>query len=70
VRILVQPFSWYATATISDLQGTLKRLEQAHIEVKGVLLNGQLQRITSYYGYGYGYKYGGYKQSTKQDKPL
>lgn len=49
-------------STIADLQVTLKRLDQAHIEVKGVLFNGQLQRITNNYGYGYGYKYGGYKQ--------
>jgi tyrosine-protein kinase Etk/Wzc len=54
-------------STIADLQVTLKRLDQARIEVKGVLFNGQLQRITSNYGYGYGYKYGGYKQSAKQD---
>jgi tyrosine-protein kinase Etk/Wzc len=51
-------------STIADLQVTLKRLDQARIEVKGVLFNGQLQRITSNYGYGYGYKYGGYKQGS------
>jgi tyrosine-protein kinase Etk/Wzc len=54
-------------STIADLQVTLKRLDQARIEIKGVLFNGQLQRITSNYGYGYGYKYGGYKQGGKQD---
>ena len=52
-------------STIADLHVTLKRLEQARIEVKGVLFNGQLQRISNSYGYGYGYKYGGYKQGAK-----
>jgi tyrosine-protein kinase Etk/Wzc len=51
-------------STIADLHVSLKRLDQARVEVKGVLYNGQLQRISSRYGYGYGYKYGNYKQQT------
>lgn len=52
-------------STMADLHLTLKRLEQARVEVKGVLFNGQLQRVTSSYGYGYGYKYGNYKQQAE-----
>gem|GEM_PF-2920773 len=45
-------------STLSDLTTAVKRLGQARVEVKGVLFNGQMMRITSRYGYGYGYKYG------------
>ena len=45
-------------STLSDLTTAVKRLGHARVEVKGVLFNGQLMRITSRYGYGYGYKYG------------
>jgi tyrosine-protein kinase Etk/Wzc len=45
-------------STLADLTTAVKRLGQARVEVKGVLFNGQLQRVTSRYGYGYGYKYG------------
>jgi hypothetical protein len=40
-------------------------MDQARVTIKGVLFNGQLQRISSHYGYGYGYgyKYSNYKQS-------
>jgi len=62
------------TSTLTDLTTAVKRLGQARIEVKGVLFNGQLMRITSRYGYGYGYgygyKYGGDKLVAKQDKQL
>ena len=51
-------------STIADLHLSVKRLEQAHVEVKGVLFNGQLQRFIN--SYGYGYKYGGYKQDVGQ----
>jgi tyrosine-protein kinase Etk/Wzc len=46
------------TSTLGDLRESVKRLGQARVEVKGVLFNGQLARISSRYGYGYGYKYG------------
>ena len=46
------------TSTLVDLTTAVKRLGQARVEVKGVLFNGQLERISSRYGYGYGYKYG------------
>lgn len=52
-------------STLADLHVALKRLEQARIEVKGVLFNGQLQRVSSRYGYGYGYKYGNYKRAAE-----
>lgn len=45
-------------STLTDLTTTVKRLGQAHVEVKGVLFNGQKMRISNRYGYGYGYKYG------------
>lgn len=45
-------------STLADLTAAVKRLGQARVEVKGVLFNGQLARISSRYGYGYGYKYG------------
>jgi tyrosine-protein kinase Etk/Wzc len=53
-----------AISTLTDLTAAVKRLAQARVEVKGVLFNGQLMRISSKYGYGYGYgyKYGNYKQ--------
>jgi tyrosine-protein kinase Etk/Wzc len=44
-------------STLTDLTTAVKRLGQARIEVKGVLFNGQLMRISNRYGYGYGYKY-------------
>jgi len=59
-------------STIADLISAVKRLNQARIEVKGVLFNGQLLRISNrykygyQYGYGYRYGYGGYKQKTKK----
>lgn len=46
------------TSTLAELTSAVKRLGQTRVEVKGVLFNGQLMRITSRYGYGYGYKYG------------
>ncbi|HLY97388.1 MAG: polysaccharide biosynthesis tyrosine autokinase [Sideroxydans sp.] len=52
-------------STMADLHLTLKRLDQARVEVKGVLFNGQLQRVTS--SYGYGYKYGNYKQLAAEE---
>jgi tyrosine-protein kinase Etk/Wzc len=54
-------------STLADLTTAVKRLGQARVEVKGVLFNGQLQRVSSRYGYGYGYKYGSYKQGSQQD---
>ena len=56
-------------STLADLHVALKRLDQARVAVKGVLFNGQLQRVSSRYGYGYGYgyKYGNYKR-TAEDK--
>ncbi len=56
-------------STLADLTTAVKRLAQARVEVKGVLFNGQLQRVSSRYGYGYGYgyKYGSYKEGAKQD---
>lgn len=54
-------------STLADLTTAVKRLGQARVEVKGVLFNGQLQRVSSRYGYGYGYKYGSYKQGAQQD---
>jgi tyrosine-protein kinase Etk/Wzc len=55
-------------STLADLATAVKRLGQARVEVKGVLFNGQLQRVSSRYGYGYGYgyKYSNYKQVEKQ----
>ncbi len=52
-------------STMVDIHASQKRLAQARVNVKGVLFNGQLQRISSNYGYGYGYgyKYGNYKKS-------
>lgn len=59
------------TSTLADLTIAIKRLSQARVEIKGVLFNGQLMRITNLYGYGYGYgygyKYGNYKKSAKQE---
>jgi len=56
-------------STLGDLTAAVKRLNQARVEVKGVLFNGQLMRISGRYGYGYGYgygyKYGSYKQDGK-----
>ncbi len=46
-----------SVSTVADLKEAVKRLGQARVEVKGVLFNGQLVRISSPYGYGYGYKY-------------
>lgn len=54
-------------STLADLTTAVKRLGQARVEIKGVLFNGELQRVTSRYGYGYGYKYGDYKRAAKQD---
>ena len=45
-------------STLADLTTAVKRLGHARVEVKGVLFNGQLMRITNRYGYGYGCKYG------------
>jgi tyrosine-protein kinase Etk/Wzc len=53
--------------TLGELNETVKRFTQIGSKVKGVLFNGQLQRISSNYGYSYGYKYGGYKRSAKQE---
>ena len=59
-------------STIVDLISSIKRLNQARVEVKGVLFNGQLLRISNRYKYGYqygyGYKYGysGYKQKSRK----
>lgn len=52
-------------STVPDIIASQKRLAQAHVQVKGVLFNGQLKRVSSAYGYGYGYgyKYSNYKQS-------
>lgn len=47
-------------STLADLTTAVKRLAQARVEVKGVLFNGQMMRISS--SYGYGYKYGNYKR--------
>ncbi|MBI5430566.1 MAG: polysaccharide biosynthesis tyrosine autokinase [Nitrosomonadales bacterium] len=47
------------TSTLADLTTAVKRLGQARVEVKGVLFNGQLMRISSRYEYGYGYQRGG-----------
>ena len=44
-------------STLTELSTAVKRLGHARVEVKGVLLNGQLLRISSRYGYGYGYSY-------------
>lgn len=52
-------------STLADLTTAVKRLGQARVEVKGVLFNGQMQRVSSRYGYGYGYKYGSYRQVEK-----
>jgi hypothetical protein len=52
------------TSTLVDLTTAVKRLGQARVEVKGVLFNGQLMRISSHYGYGY--KYGNYKRPTEE----
>ncbi len=52
-----------SVSTMADLQVSLKRLEQARVEVKGVLFNGQLQRVTS----SYAYKYGNYKQQMEDN---
>lgn len=46
-----------SNSTLADLRESVKRLGQARVEVKGVLFNGQLARISSRYGYGYGYGY-------------
>jgi tyrosine-protein kinase Etk/Wzc len=46
-----------SATSLADLRESVKRLGQARVEVKGVLFNGQLQRISSRYGYGYGYGY-------------
>jgi tyrosine-protein kinase Etk/Wzc len=56
------------SSTLVDLTTAVKRLGQARVEVKGVLFNGQLMRISSRYGYGYGYayKYGSYKSDAEQ----
>ena len=53
------------SSTLADLTTAVKRLAQTRVEVKGVLFNGQLMRISSRYGYGYGYgyKYGSYKNT-------
>lgn len=50
-------------STLADLTTAVKRLGQARVEVKGVLFNGELLRVSSRYGYGYGYgyKYSSYK---------
>jgi tyrosine-protein kinase Etk/Wzc len=45
-------------STIADTTMALKRLNHARIKVIGMLFNGQLRRLSSYYGYGYGYGYG------------
>lgn len=50
-------------STLADLHAALKRLDQARVEVKGVLFNGQLQRVSGRYGYGY--KYGNYKRAAE-----
>lgn len=54
--------------TIPDIIASQKRLAQAQVQVKGVLFNGQLKRVSSAYGYGYGYgyKYSNYKQSNME----
>jgi tyrosine-protein kinase Etk/Wzc len=54
-----------SVSTLADIHAAQKRLDQARVTVKGVLFNGQLQRISSHYGYGYGYgyKYSNYKKS-------
>jgi tyrosine-protein kinase Etk/Wzc len=54
-----------SVSTIQDIHASQKRLAQAQVIVKGVLFNGQLQRISSHYGYGYGYgyQYSNYKKS-------
>jgi len=44
------------TSTLMDLTTAVKRLGQARVEVKGVLFNGQLMRISRRYEYGYSYK--------------
>jgi tyrosine-protein kinase Etk/Wzc len=46
------------TSTLAELTTAVKRLAQARVEVKGVLFNGQMMRLTNRNGYGYGYKYG------------
>jgi tyrosine-protein kinase Etk/Wzc len=52
-------------STLADLTTAVKRLGQARVEVKGVLFNGELMRVSSRYGYGY--KYGDYKRAAKQE---
>ncbi|MGC2049679.1 MAG: GNVR domain-containing protein [Gallionella sp.] len=54
-------------STLTDLTTAVKRLGHARVEVKGVLFNGQLLRLTNRYGYGYGYKYGSDKTGAKRD---
>lgn len=56
-------------STLAELTTAVKRLGQARVEVKGVLFNGQMMRISNRYGYGYGYgyKYGSDKQGAEQD---
>jgi tyrosine-protein kinase Etk/Wzc len=56
------------SSTLADLTTAVKRLAQARVEVKGVLFNGQMMRLTNRNGYGYGYKYGSDKPDAKQDK--
>lgn len=46
-----------STTSLGDLRESVRRLGHARVEVKGVLFNGQLVRISSRYGYGYGYGY-------------
>lgn len=55
-----------SVSTLADIHASQKRLDQARVTAKGVLFNGQLQRISSHYGYGYGYgyKYSNYKKSS------
>lgn len=52
-------------STIPEIQAVQKRLDQARVTIKGVLFNGQLQRISNSYGYGYGYSYGKYSNYKK-----
>ena len=52
-----------------EVELAYRRCEQSGINVKGSILNGIVQRKSSYYGYGYdGYRYAQYKYSEDKQK--
>lgn len=55
-------------STETELSTAVKRLNQARVEVKGMLFNGQMLCITGRYAYenGYGYKYDSINLGVKQ----